>query len=210
MQKRCPWILDWHSGSEHSSVFYHLRQELRLFRKVHLRRRKAHIDPVDLNQPHGRFTLKVRNGTIEANCKRGAILISQRMVDTPAAIGEKRKTERYGAIQHPFDAGPNPPQQHRERMTTFSQFPICAPTVCRSSFITHCPGDASQQRKQPWQQAAFLFASMTEKPLVSGKTAESTFGIKSWMKIAAMVCPDNPFLRNSICVRLTAVHRPSA
>lgn len=33
---------------------------------------------------------------------------------------------------------------------------------------------------------------MTEKPLVSGKTAESTFGIKSWIKIAAMVCPDNP------------------
>lgn len=60
------------------------------------------------------------------------------------------------------------------------------------------------------RQAAFLFASMTEKPLVSGKTAESTFGIKSWIKIAAMVCPDNPFLRNSVCIRLTAVHRPSA
>ena len=27
------------------------------------------------------------------------------MVDTPAAIGEKRKTERYGTIQHLFDAG---------------------------------------------------------------------------------------------------------
>ena len=105
MQKRCPWIMDWHSKSRCSSAFYHLRHELRLFRKVHLHRRKAHIDPVGLNQPHGRFTLKVRNGTIEANCKRGAILIAQRMVDTPAAIGEKRKTERYGTIQHLFDAG---------------------------------------------------------------------------------------------------------
>jgi len=47
---------------------------------------------------------------------------------------------------------------------------------------------------------------MTEKPLVSGKTAESTAGIKSWMKIAAMVCPDDPFLRNSVCVQFTAVH----
>ena len=27
------------------------------------------------------------------------------MMDTPAAIGEKRQTERYGTIQHLFDAG---------------------------------------------------------------------------------------------------------
>lgn len=39
-----------------------------------------------------------------ANAYR-AILIAHWMVDTPAAIGEKRQTERYGTIQHLLDAG---------------------------------------------------------------------------------------------------------
>ena len=36
-------------------------------------------------------------------------MIAQRMVDTPAAIGEKRQTERYGTIKHPLDTGAESP-----------------------------------------------------------------------------------------------------
>ena len=36
-------------------------------------------------------------------------MIAHWMVDTPAAIGEKRQAERYGAIQHPFDTGAESP-----------------------------------------------------------------------------------------------------
>ena len=75
-------------------------------------------------------------------------MIAQRMVDTPAAIGEKRQTARDGAIQQPFDAGTEPSETASgEDDNRFGVSDLCADGL--QAVLHHAP----PRRRQPAAEA---------------------------------------------------------
>ena len=56
----------------------------------------------------GRLALKFRGGAVKADCEFVVVPVAQRMMNTPAAVGEKRQADRDGAIQYPLDGRAEP------------------------------------------------------------------------------------------------------